>query len=382
MNKKSHPVEEDIKLKFLPGEVDIQLMEDDDQDGESGKKKSKKAHICLIKAGWNANDYYFDDTSLDEVLQLMAGKPKLYVDHDYFGMGRSEKDWAASYLTFSKSENKLVGDIIFTGNPLTSWLYEEIERNPKEVQLSIDIRAMVEDMDTPDGRTGRKVTKVLAYRSTDFVSYAAAGGEALAIFNQIIEQRLTDISNTLNNPNKNKENKMDITLSKLKAENPEIIDALKAEFAGANKVEDLKNSVTVATAKVTELEAQIATLKAESSANKTQVETLLNEKKTVEAERDALKLKVDEAETSQKLSAWKADIANAITEAKVDEKLVTQVFLSILEKESDIAKVKEMIEDRKAIADAKFSIENGGPNNGGSDPVVITDDLLVDGIKS
>lgn len=372
--------EEDLKLEFLPGEVDIQLIEDDEEGEDStGKKKSKKAHICLIKAGWNANDYYFEESNLTEILQLMTGKPKLYVDHDFFGMGRSEKDWAASYINSKKDGNKLVGDIVFTNNPLTSWLYEEIERAPKEVQLSIDIRAIVEDMDTPDGRTGRKVSKVLAYRSTDFVSYAAAGGEALNVFNSMIKKEIDSINEKLKLTKEN--TKMDITLAKLKAENPELITELKKEFENGNQVTDLQNSLNAVNTKLTGLEAQVATLTADKATLSLTIETLQNEKKTIETDRDGLKLKLDEIETTQKVAKWKSDIQNAITESKIDSKLVTAVFLEVLEKETDIEKVKTMIEDRKSIADPKFSIDNGGPA-GDDKPVVITDESLIESIKS
>lgn len=372
--------EEDLKLEFLPGEVDIQLIEDDEEGEDStGKKKSKKAHICLIKAGWNANDYYFEESNLTEILQLMTGKPKLYVDHDFFGMGRSEKDWAASYINSKKDGNKLVGDIVFTNNPLTSWLYEEIERAPKEVQLSIDIRAIIEDMDTPDGRTGRKVSKVLAYRSTDFVSYAAAGGEALNVFNSMIKKEIDSINEKLKLTKEN--TKMDITLAKLKAENPELITELKKEFENGNQVTDLQNSLNAVNTKLTGLEAQVATLTADKATLSLTIETLQNEKKTIETDRDGLKLKLDEIETTQKVAKWKSDIQNAITESKIDSKLVTAVFLEVLEKETDIEKVKTMIEDRKSIADPKFSIDNGGPA-GDDKPVVITDESLIESIKS
>jgi regulator of replication initiation timing len=294
-------------------------------------------------------------------------------------MDRSEKDWAASYINSKKDGNKLVGDIVFTNNPLTSWLYEEIERAPKEVQLSIDIRAIVEDMDTPDGRTGRKVSKVLAYRSTDFVSYAAAGGEALNVFNSMIKKEIDSINEKLKLTKEN--TKMDITLAKLKAENPELITELKKEFENGNQVTDLQNSLNAVNTKLTGLEAQVATLTADKATLSLTIETLQNEKKTIETDRDGLKLKLDEIETTQKVAKWKSDIQNAITESKIDSKLVTAVFLEVLEKETDIEKVKTMIEDRKSIADPKFSIDNGGPA-GDDKPVVITDESLIESIKS
>lgn len=367
-------LEQDLKLEILPEEVQIQLSEDEDEDT---KKKTKKAHICLIKAGWNANDYYFTEDSLSEILQLMQNKPKLYVDHDFFGMGRSEKDWAASYISSSKDKNQLVGDIVFTKNPLTEWLYYEIERNPKEVQLSIDIRALTSEMDTPDGRTGRKVEKVLLYRSTDFVSYAAAGGEALRILNQKISDQITNITKNIS-----KEKEMELTLQELKAKYPGLVSDLRVEFEAGNKTVDLQNSVNTMKTEVENLKNQVASLSTEKTTLSTQIENLQNEVKTITSERDALKLKVDEFETAEKINKWKSDIQNAIKESKIDEKLVSQVFLESLEKETDIAKVKSMIEDRKSIADPKFSIENGGPGGEEKKSQTMTEDELVAGIKS
>lgn len=368
---------QDLKLEFDPGEVDLQLIEDSDAD--EGNIKEKKAKICLLKAGWNANDYYFSEESLSEVLSLMSDRPKLYVDHDYYMMGRSEKDWAASYTKQWKEGNGLYGNITFTSNPTTIWFYDEIVKNPKNVQFSIDIRASISELKTPDGREGRKIEKVVLYRSTDIVSYAAAGGEALSVLNQVMENKLEHINSFINKFNL-ENHSMKKTLMEMRTENPDLVAEIELEVKNSlqnkNQLLDLQNSVE-------SLKLEKETLSGKVSSLETQITDLKNSSVTLTQERDALKLKVDNFEAADRLVKWENQVTLAITESKIDSRLLSEVFLSDLKKETDIEVVKSKIEDRKNISNNVQTILNGGPIvEKKSDNTTISEEDLVNGFKS
>jgi hypothetical protein len=374
-------VSTNIHLQFDFSEV---KLAEDEKDG----KKSKKAQICLIKAGWNSNGYFFEEEQLEEILQLMQKRPKIYLNHDYFGMGRSESDWAASYLKTWKEGKALYGDIRFTENPHTVWIFNEIKEDPKTVQFSIDIAAVVEPMDTPDKQQGQKVTKVMLYRSTDIVSYAAAGGEAIKILNEQVLAELNKIHSFVK-PKKEIEDMVEIkSIADLRAAHPGLVEQLlnedKAKMAADQKIVQLESEVTSLKTSETALKAQVETEKTEKVALEAKITTLTAEKAALVTEKDALVVKVDAFETSVRLSEWQKTIDKAIEDSKIDKKLVTPVFLEQLKKLDKVEEVNKLIEDRKGLT--SVTILNGikSEEKLGDDgkPVPITDDLLVVGIKS
>jgi len=359
---------------------DIKLIEDE-KDG----KKSKKARICFIKAGWNTNGYYFSDENLQEILLLMEKRPKIYLNHDYFGFGRSEADWSASYLKTWKEDKALYGDIRFTDNPNTVWIYNEIKEDPKTVQFSIDIAAVVEPMEMPDGENGRKVVKVLMYRSTDIVSYAAAGGEAMKILN---EKVIADIQNINSFIKKQKENEeMEIkSIADLKAQHPSLVEQLlnenKNSLATDQKIAQLETEVTNLKNSKATVDTEIEKLKIEKVALESNVTSLTAEKTTLITERDGLKVKVDTFETSVKMANWEKDINKAIEDSQIDKKLVSDVFLGQLKRLDKIEDVTKLIEDRKGLSPTVINNGLQSGNLGKDEKVEITDDNLVASIKS
>lgn len=377
-------VSTDIHLEL--DSADIKLIEDekDDKDG----KKSKKARICFIKAGWNSNGYYFEDAQLEEILQLMQKRPKIYLNHDYFGMGRSESDWAASYLKTWKEGNALYGDVRFTENPNTVWIFNEIKQDPKTVQFSIDIAAAVEPMDTPTGEQGRKVAKVMLYRSTDIVSYAAAGGEAIKILNEQVLAELNKINSLVKNKNQKETDTMEIkSIADLKLQYPGLVEQLlnedKLKIAADQKIVQLETEVTNLKGSEASLNTQIESLKAEKVALESKVATLTTEKDALVIEKDALKVKVDSFETAVRLAEWEKSINQAIEDSKIDKKLVTPVFLEVLKRQEKIEEVSKLIEDRKGLT--SVTIQNGVKSEeelNKPEKKEVTDDLLVIGIKS
>ena len=333
------------EIHFRLDGTNIQLKKDDSENS--------RAEIIFLKSGWNANDYYFDDKNLEEVLALMSNRPKIYLNHDFWGMGRSESDWAATYEKTWKEKSSLKGEINFTNNPNTIWLYNEIDKDPKNVQFSIDIQAIVSEKDTPEGRTGRNVDKVLAYRSTDIVSYAAAGGEATKILNQEILSRLEKINSIVNSKNEETRDMEIKSANELRVQYPQFVETILNEDrkngADAEKLVKSENRVLELEASELESKNKVSALEIEKTDLTGKVETLTNEKAALETERDGLKTKVDESETATKIANWEIEVKAAIDESKIDEKLVTEIFLSDLKKKDSIEEVKASIEDRKTL---------------------------------
>jgi len=365
------------EIHFRLDGTNIQLKKDD-----SG---STRAEIIFLKSGWNMNDYYFSDKNLDEVLTLMSNRPKIYLNHDFWGMGRSESDWAATYEKTWKDESSLKGEINFTNNPNTIWLYNEIDKDPKNVQFSIDIQAVVSEKDTPEGRTGRNVDKVLAYRSTDIVSYAAAGGEATKILNQEILSRLEKINSIVNSKNEETRDMEIKSAEELRIQYPQYVTAILNEDrkngADAEKLAQFEIQVTDLKAGELELKNKVSKLETKETDLATKVETLTNEKATLVTERDGFKTKVDEFETAQKITKWEIEVKAAIDESKIDTKLVTEVFLSDLKKKDTIEEVKASIEDRKTlVAGPVINNADTSKNDDNKEVIKQTDEELVDAI--
>lgn len=374
--------ETDINTQIIHFEVDgsqVQL-----EETEGGKKRAK---IRFIQAGWNANGFFFQKSNLDEILQLMSNKPKIYLDHDYFGFGRSVKDWAASFEKTWKDDSSLMGEITFTDNPNTLWLYEEVKKDPKSVQFSIDVQAVVSDMEMPNKVVGKKVEKVVNYRSTDIVSYAAAGGEAIKILNEKVLEQINNINSFVKNHKEtpDMEGVKLNNLADLKQHYPglvtQIINEVKEQGEVAVKITGLETEVQELKNSVNDYKSQIETLKSEKTELEGKVETLTNEKSELEQKNQDLSTKVDEFETAKAVAEWEEKVQNAIKESEIDEKLVTDVFMATLKRENDIEKVKELIEDRKGLT---VGIKNSGeqkPTKPAETEVTVSDDELVDAIK-
>jgi hypothetical protein len=387
-------MEKNMITNIFNEQVDVQVSTEEIHfklDGSNIQLKKSdsgdfRAEIIFLQSGWNSNDYYFSDQSLSEILDLMSDRPKIYLNHDFWGMGRSESDWAATYEKTWKDESSLKGEINFTNNPNTIWLYNEIEKDPKNVQFSIDIQASVSPKDTPEGKVGRNVDKVIAYRSTDIVSYAAAGGEATKILNQEILSRLEKINSIVNSKNEETRDMEIKSAEELRIQYPQFVTTILNEDrkngADAEKLTKSENQVTELKASELELKDQVSELETKETNLKAQVETLTNEKATLEAERDGLKTKVDEFETAERISAWETEVKAAIEESKIDTKLITDVFLGDLKKKDSIEEVKASIEDRKTLV-AGPVIANASSSDNKSDEELVkqSDEELVDLIK-
>ncbi|MFV2014403.1 MAG: hypothetical protein ACC656_03165 [Candidatus Heimdallarchaeota archaeon] len=256
----------------------------------------------------------------------------------------------------------------------------------KSVQFSIDIRAIVKEKETPEGRTGREIEKVIAYRSTDIVTYAAAGGEGIKILNQEFLDKINNIHSFITN--KKEPQDMDIkdvkglelTYPNLVAEvrNSAISDKSKSEASKALEIENtqLKNDLSTKTSENETLVSDDKTQKVEMVSLKEQITTL-------EQEKTDLAAKVDTFETKEKKESWEGEVQTAIKESKLDSKYVTEVFMDQLLSKEKIEDVKQLLEDRIEILNGITPvIKNGAKKPASNSKIEISDEVLINGITS
>lgn len=349
---------------------------------KDGEKKNKRAKIVVVKSGWNLNDIFIEDSVLEELVPAVMQKPKLYLDHEYFEMfGRSGRDWAATFESVEKVGDEIHGIISFTSNPNTVWLYEELEKDPSAVQFSIHVRGVLSEFkDEALNRNGYKMTKLQLYRSTDIVSYAAAGGKGIEVLNSLLENKLNLFNTFLNNQQKTEENDMSVTNAKeLRTAYPEFLNEI------LNEVSDpLKSNITLLEKEKETQSISLAEKEAEIAILKTKVEEITNSVTTLTEERDALKLKVDDFELATKTAEWKKTVEAEIVNAELDPKAITEVFKNTLIKNNDIEEVKKLINDRKELFNNSLSvISNGGTReNTEEEEVTLNVDELANKIKA
>jgi hypothetical protein len=379
-NQNVNSLEEGEKIHLAIDPTAIKLLDSEDEN-------SKRAQIRFLQSGWNSNDYFFSDNNLDEVLTLAENKKKIYLDHDFFGFGRSEKDYAATFEKTWKADGGLYGNIRFTANPNTVWLFNEMKVDPESVQFSIDIQAVVEDKDKPDGGNGRNVVKVLNYRSTDIVSYAAAGGKGIKVLNEQLADSINKINNFIHNNKKESDDMNEIkNVRDLASEFPglveEIKNSVKQEFEKSSEFASIQLELTETKETLASTETELEDSKQKNVTLLEENETLKTEKAAVEKERDDMKIKNDEYEVKEKAAQRETEIQTAIKEAELDEKLVTDVFMGQLRSAKDNEEVTKLIEDRKGLVPSP-TIKNGETGNKKEDEteeVVLSDEELIHGI--
>jgi len=411
------------QLSYNSGPGAIRMLEDkDDYKGKDKKekkdKKVKRMEVKLIAEGWSKNGYYYSKEVAESVASLInsQGRRKMYIDHQdmfFSSPSRKLKEFAAVIVEAYARDGASYAIVESTGNPMTDWIFDFAERHPKEVGASIDARAKVKEVDEPEDEEEKRtkdrwiVQELTFLNSVDFVSYASAGGEvvtalaqeALQIMESYIEQNKELISSYSNKielgglteqntkegqepktksskskpETNNKESAMEtnkVTLESLKTEHPDILNSLREEItkeiqAGFNAEKETKDLKQ----KVSDLEGQV---------------------KTLESEKDALQTKVDEYQVKETITQRRSRIAELIKEQELPEEAVTETFKKDLEKFEKEEDIIERIKDRKVlIASASGEVTGNGQRqtqeseeNGGGTSSELTDDAIVQGIKS
>lgn len=139
-------------------------------------KESKTADIIAIESGWSYNGNYYTKPVAESLAQLMLQRRKIFANHtNEKEFGRNVLIWAATVEEAIGKDGKTSSKIRFTDNPASTWLFEEAQVHPEEVQFSIDAIARVHEGEM-EGRKGLIVDKFIKLNSLDIVDYAAAGG--------------------------------------------------------------------------------------------------------------------------------------------------------------------------------------------------------------
>jgi hypothetical protein len=348
-------------------------------------RKKKRAKIEALVSGWNLNGYFIPSEVLPMIKELVLAKPKLFINHDLYAyLGRNVQEWAATYesINVSPDGTKLEGDIVFTSNPNTSWIYDEIERNASDVEFSMHFKAITEEYNDPTiNRSGEKVLGIAAYRSTDIVAYGAAGGKAVQIYNSVLEKRIMNIEDRIlnKNPNQNKkENEMPEikSIQDLRAQYPQLVtEMLNAEIESLNIQNKVKDSET----KITDLTNSVNAISAEKTNLEAKVTELTNSVNTLTAENTELKLKVDGYTALEKVNAWKTSVETELTNSQIDSKLITPEFSELLFAMNDIELVKKAISDRKNLVAGSIVNVGAPPPPQGEQEVKLSEEEIING---
>jgi len=377
----------------------------------------KKLEVKLIQQGWSKNGFYYSKEVAESVADLIKQRRKMYMDHDMWsGPSRSWKDVTAMVTDAYAQDGASYAIVEMVGNPNTEWLYDIAKRYEGEVGASIDARVKVREANpekdpgiTSENAMRRKyvVEEIVFLNSTDFVTYASAGGEVTDILASMNEQNtkkytpekivasLEELTQKVEklNQTENKENQnMDLTKAKLLSEHKDLVESLRSDFkAELAKDTEFMNSVKESVRKELEQE-YVEQTESEKKINdlKDQVKTLESENKTLEEERDTLKVKVDEYQTKEAMAAKRDTIDKLIKEAELPEEAISDIFKQDLMKLKEEEDIKSRIKDRKALIGAQEAqIKGNGRRKEGdtkdhqeSETVVVNDDDLVSSIKS
>lgn len=185
-----YPVHEE--LSFEESAVEI-------KEGKQGG--SPYALITIIQEGVSKNKFKYSKEKLQELNELIqnSGRNKFYVNHsdDESKFGRVFEDWGAtlrkSWVMEDSGKSMIKGEIDFDGAPKGAMILNAIKAHPQEVQFSIDAYAAVREVEQEDGPKIKEVEKWYAYKSTDIVTNASAGGKTDRVFASVANEELAGI---------------------------------------------------------------------------------------------------------------------------------------------------------------------------------------------
>lgn len=135
----------------------------------------------LITPGWSRNNFYYRESVLAKVPELMEGR-RAYIDHEKKSEikdrgSRSLKDVAGWYTEVrQESDGAIHGNLNLVETPLTEHAIKLAKANPELVQLSINAQGKAVRGEV-NGKKGMIAESFDEFSSTDLVCEAAAGGE-------------------------------------------------------------------------------------------------------------------------------------------------------------------------------------------------------------
>lgn len=317
-------IEEEKKEEMGAREVNIREEASCFQEAEFDDKE-RNVIATIIASGWSKNGNYWDKKILErELVPLLKERRKMYLNHpgpDERGV-RDLSKWTGTIEEPIYEDGKIKSRIHVLNNH-NGWIYDASKREPNEVGVSVNVRALVEAGER-EGKSGDIVKRVVGFESADFVTQASAGGKVEAIQEEWEDKNMSG-------GEKGMEFK-DLTVEGILRERPEI---LKPYYEAIEKLEAVNK----------ELEKKIEGQGEDAKKFQEKVEGL--EKKIKEAER-----KISETEEEKVKEENKKKIKEMLDKSGLPEATKNRVIQGLNKGNyKDEKELKEAIE--KSISSEK-----------------------------
>ena len=158
------------------------------QESEQGKKPIYR----IIQPGLSENNFYYTDEVLEQLVPFIEQKPMLFADHlepkdkknMVFGQKLKDGVAVAEKVWYETGEGVLV-TLESIKNPKTEWIWEQSQKTPELIGLSIDAYGKVGKKVIEDKQVNN-VEQFVGYDSTDFVYQPSAGGKFMNMTEAVI----------------------------------------------------------------------------------------------------------------------------------------------------------------------------------------------------
>ena len=158
--------------------------------------EERSIEAVALESGWSANGVYYSKEVAESLAPFLLKRPKVFANHiretKSVVIGRDVKEWAATITEAYGKDGKTYVKMVFTNNPMTSWIYDEVKRDPENVRFSIHayVRGKKGKM---EGKSGFIVEEFVEAVSLDVVDYDAAGGKAVRVLHSAFDSELVEL---------------------------------------------------------------------------------------------------------------------------------------------------------------------------------------------
>ena len=234
------------------------------------------------------------------------------------------------------------------------WLYEEAKKDPSQVGLSVDAKCACVNGEA-EGQTGRIVKEAVYMASTDFVTYASAGGGVISIAAAEQEEELMNIQAPESEEGLTDVERKEAISKVIKTYKDGLVKEIKIvkkeekiikeEVSSMDTLQDVKQNKEI-------YEALQKEFKDEEAKNGKQAEIVKEnetlKKKVEDAEKVNKELKEaqDKAKAKAILQDRKTFIAKTVKDLKIPDKVLEAIQDTLEGMESD-EKVKTFLESIK-----------------------------------
>lgn len=299
-------------------------------------EKKRMITAVALRVGWskNVDGPYYTEEAVKSLASLLKENRKISLNHESleatkqkFRMPRDMRDWigTAKEAWYDTGQKATLFKMEMREGQEYTDLFNQAKKEPEEIAFSIDAIGRYIKGEA-EGRTGRLVHQLLSLHSLDMVPYGAAGGEALAVYQE---------AHITTEENQEVTTEMEIkTLEDLKSvDGGKLLESLKKEVAEEVKQEALQEATKQVIAKLKDEggekspEARLLEAQAEHKVKISTLETKLTETKeevkTAKAETE--KIKKEFADFQEALGR-KNKIDEIVTELKLNPDLVKSLM--------------------------------------------------------